>query len=76
MTDKELLALKKRVEDSTRLISEKKGQRTMLFKQLKDDYKVDTVKQGDKLLEDLLAKLDKNEARIEELKLEIEKQLK
>lgn len=76
MTDKELLALKKRVEDSARLISEKKGQRTMLFKQLKDDYKVDTVKQGDKLLEDLLAKLDKNEARIEELKLEIEKQLK
>ena len=75
MTDKELLALKKRVEDSARVISEKKGQRTMLYKQLKDEYKVDTIEKGDKLLEDLLAKLDKNEAKIKELQSEIEKQL-
>jgi len=70
-TEKELYKLKEKVEKAKIEVSELKGHKSALEKQLKKDWGCDSVEEAEKKLETMkkeVAKLDKDiEAGIEEL---------
>lgn len=55
MNETDLIKLKQKVEDAKRSTSELKGQKNALMKQLKDDWKCETVEEAEKLI----TKMDK-----------------
>jgi hypothetical protein len=55
MTETDLLKLKKQIEEAKATTSELKGHQSALMKQLKDDWKCNTIEEAEKLM----AKMDK-----------------
>jgi predicted nucleic acid-binding Zn-ribbon protein len=50
MTEQELLKLKNEIDDAKSSVSELKGQMTVLMKQLKDEYKCNSIEDAEVLL--------------------------
>jgi predicted transcriptional regulator len=69
MTETDLLKLKKQIEEAKATTSELKGHQSALMKQLKDDWKCNTIEEAEKLM----AKYDKE---IKTLTANIEKGMK
>jgi hypothetical protein len=55
MTEQDLLKLKKQIDEAKQTTSELKGHQSALLKQLKDDWKCNTIEDAEKLM----AKMDK-----------------
>jgi hypothetical protein len=51
MEVRELIKLKQKIEDAKQQTSELKGQQTALMKQLKDDWKCNSIKEAEALME-------------------------
>jgi len=68
MTDKELLDLKKEVEEAKNELAELRGQRTALNRQLKEQYGCSSLAEAEK-------KLKKMEEQISDLNTKIEEGL-
>lgn len=50
MTENDLLQLKKKVDEAKTKVSELTGHKTALLKQLKDDWKCDSIEEAEKKL--------------------------
>lgn len=71
-TEKELLELKEKVDKAKSQLSEAKGRKEYLVQQLQDDWDCTTVKQANKLLEQMENDLEQLDEQIEEKMEEIE----
>jgi predicted transcriptional regulator len=73
-----LLKLKSQIEEAKKTTSELKGQQTALMNQLKDDWKCNSIKEAEKLMETMendIATLNANiEKGLEELEEKYEVQ--
>ena len=72
MTEQDLLKLKKEVDDAKQNVSELKGQQTALLKQLKDDWKCNSIEDAEKKLKTMNKEIDSLQQQIEKGIQEIE----
>lgn len=73
MTEKDLLDLKSQIDDAKTSVSELKGQQTALLKQLKENYKCNTIEEADKLVEKMRKDIATLQKQIDEHTAELEK---
>lgn len=72
MTEKQLLDLKKKVDEAKTTVSELTGQRTAQIKQLKDEWKCSSVEEAEKKLEKMSKDITELDQQIEESIEELE----
>ena len=65
MNEVELVRLKQRIEDAKASTAELKGQQNALMKQLKNDWKCDSVAEAEKLMAKMEKELDALNKQIE-----------
>ena len=65
MTETELLKLKKKVEDAKTSASELTGQKTILNKQLKENWKCNSIEEAEKKLSSKSKEIDDIDEKIE-----------
>jgi len=75
MTEQELLKLKREITEASGKAAELKGQRTLLSKQLKEKWNVNTPKEGKTKLDSMQKEIDKKDAEIKKATEKLEKQL-
>jgi IMP dehydrogenase/GMP reductase len=66
MDERQLLQLKKKVEDSKTTVAELTGQQTAVMKQLKDEYGCKTIEEAEEKVKTLNTKVTKINNRIDE----------
>jgi vacuolar-type H+-ATPase subunit H len=64
MTEKDLLRLKQQVDDARQTSAELRGHLAAQMKQLKDEWKCETVEEAEKLLDDMDAQIDDYDKKI------------
>jgi uncharacterized phage infection (PIP) family protein YhgE len=74
MTEQDLLKLKKKIEDAKSSVSELKGQQTATAKQLKDEFKCDTVEAGQEKLKEIDDKIDTINSKLDKGLKELEEE--
>jgi DNA-binding FrmR family transcriptional regulator len=72
MTDKDLLELKKKVDDAKTEVNKLEGQKTALLKQLKEDWKCKDIIDAKKKLSEMDNEIETLENQIEQGKQELE----
>lgn len=76
MTEQDLLKLKKQVDEAKTKVSELNGHKTALLKQLKEDWKCNSIEDAEKKLKSMNKEIDdlsqQIETGIEELKSKYE----
>ncbi len=72
MTEQQLLALKRKVEEAKTTVSQLQGQQKALMKQLKDEWECSTVAQGQEKVKLIEKELLQITGEIEKGMLEIE----
>jgi predicted nuclease with TOPRIM domain len=72
MTERDLLELKQKVETAKTTVSEKKGEKTALLKQLKS-YNCSSIEEGNKKVKDFDKEITKLNDQIETNVTELEK---
>jgi hypothetical protein len=65
MTEQELLKLKKQVDEAKTKVSELNGHKTALLKQLKDDWKCNSIEDAEKKLKLMNKEIDNISQQIE-----------
>jgi F0F1-type ATP synthase membrane subunit b/b' len=75
MTEKQLLDLKQKINESKQTLSKLEGRRETLTEQLQEKYKVKTLKAAQKKAEEMKLKIEQWEQQIEQATDELEKQL-
>ncbi len=75
MNETDLLKLKKEINTATGKAAELKGQRTLLDKQLKEKWGVNSPKEGKARLKKMQESIDAKDLEIQEATEELEKQL-
>ena len=65
MTEKELLNLKKQIEEAKTKVAELEGTRKHLMKELKDDWSCNSVEEAEKKLNKMESDLDKLRTQID-----------
>lgn len=66
MTEKDLLNLKKEVDEAKNELAELRGQRTALNRQLKEQYGCATLQAAEKKLKEMEGQMDDLNSKIEE----------
>ena len=72
LNEDKLLNLKAEIDSAKSTVSELKGQKTALMKQLKDDWDCTTIDQAEKTLENMKIEIEKIENQIEKGTKELE----
>jgi len=72
MDERQLLDLKKKVDDAKSAVSELKGQQTALMNQLKTDWKCNSVEEAEKKLKEMETNIASIERKIEKGVKELE----
>ena len=72
LNEDKLLNLKAEIDSAKSTVSELKGQKTALMKQLKDDWSCTTIDQAEKTLENMKIEIEKIENQIEKGTKELE----
>ncbi len=65
MKEHELLRLRKKIDTAKNDISEARGEKTQLMKQLKEKYGCDSIEDGETLVESLKAEISELEKQIQ-----------
>lgn len=66
MTEKDLLKLKEEIDEAKEKFLQLKGQRDALLQQLKENWGCNSIKEGNKLLEDMKKEVESLNAEIVE----------
>ena len=72
MNERELLDLKHQIEDAKTSVSELKGQQQMLMKQLKDEWKCNTIEEAERKIKSMGKEIDALQTQIDEGVKELE----
>ncbi len=72
MKESELLRLKQQIDDAKSQTAELKGHQSALMKQLKDDWKCNSVEEAEKLVKKMDREISDLNAKIEEGTKELE----
>ena len=72
LDERDLLDLKKKVDEAKSTVSELTGQKTALMKQLKDDWSCATIEQAEKKLKTMKKEIENLEQSIKEGVTELE----
>jgi predicted nuclease with TOPRIM domain len=75
MNERELLQLKKDIEESKQKVSELKGEKQALMKQLKEDWNCSTLDEANEKLKEMQQKAEEMEQEIEQETMELEHKL-
>lgn len=66
MKEQQLLDLKQQIEDAKQSVAELKGEQTALLKQLKDNYKCNTIAEAEKKAQQMQEEIEKLQEQINE----------